>query len=161
MEKGVVVYVKLLEVLKTLQEDLDREGIEYKTITGAVNAKNRAKINEWFCSNPENRVIFISLAGGQSLNLHATNEIILYNIPNGYGPFKQIIGRIARGFGKYTKYNIHTIVVEDSIDAYYQILLSSRKELENELLTADSILLKEVQSFDLKVLKKVRERLLW
>ncbi len=161
LEKGVVVYVKLLDILKVLEEDLTKEGIDYKSIQGKCTAKNRAKTNDWFCDNPENKVIFITDAGGQSLNLHATNELILYNLPDGDGKFKQVIGRIARGFGKYTKYNIHQIIVEESLDEYKQVLLSSKKELEMELLSADTIPLKESGKFNLNLLKKVRDRLLW
>jgi SNF2 family DNA or RNA helicase len=161
LEKGIVVYVKRLEVLKILQEDLDKENIEYRVIQGSTSKTNRAKITKWFQDNSENKIVFISDAGGQSITLSRTNEIILYNIPNGYGPFKQIIGRVARYFGDYEEFNIRIISVKDTIDEYLAILISAKKELEHEILNADSIPIKEVNSFSNKILKKIREKLLW
>ena len=161
LEKGVVIFVYRIESLESIEKDLQKAGIEFKSILSKHSAKKRGEIEDWFCSSPANKVVLIGEAGGQSLNLHATNEIILYNIPNGYGPFKQTIGRIARGFGKYDTYNIHTITILDSMDEYKQILISSKKELENELLTADSIKVKGVSTFNADVLKRIRKKLLW
>ena len=64
-------------------------------------------------------------------------------------------------FSKYDYFNIHFITVEDSIDEYSQILLSAKKELEEELLSADTIPLKGEKVFNQLVLKKISEGLLW
>jgi hypothetical protein len=52
-------------------------------------------------------------------------------------------------------------MVEDSIDEYSQILLSAKKELEEEILSADTIPLREEKSFNNLLLKKIRQGLLW
>ena len=161
LNKGIVVYVRLLDTLRTLEQDLEKEDIQYKTISGKVSTPNRAKICDWFNNDPSSKVIFITDAGSASINLHSTNHIVLYNIPNGYSKYKQILGRICRQFGIYNKYNIHTVIVEDSSDEYFEILISSKKEIENELLHCDSIQLKGTGSFNLNVLKKIRQKLLW
>ena len=89
--------------------------------------------------------------------------IIMYNVPRGPGKWTQVLGRIARLFSKYEDvgFNIHFITVLDSIDEYAQILLSARKELEEEILSADTIPLKEEKSFNQLILKKIRQHILW
>ena len=52
-------------------------------------------------------------------------------------------------------------MIEDTLDEYRPVLLSSRREMGLELLGEDNIPLKETGSFNLKVLKKIRERKLW
>jgi len=159
--KGVVVFVRLLDSLKVLEDKLTEEGIEFQTIQGKCTGKQRAKINEWFSENPENKVIFITTAGSASINLNQTNHLILYNVPTSMRQFIQVLGRIARSFGAFNEFNIHTICVEDTLDEYQQVLVSSRKEMQNELLHCDSIPMKETNVFNNTILKKIKDRLLW
>ena len=87
----------------------------------------------------------------------------MYNVPRGPGKWTQVLGRIARLFSKYedTGFNVHFITVLDSIDEYSQILLSAKKELEEEILSADTIPLKEEKSYNQLILKKIRQHVLW
>jgi len=162
LDKGVIVFIDLLDVVDILSEDFNKAGIEHKIITSNTSQKNRGVISDWFMEDPHNRVVLLSLAGGESIALHSTNEIILYDIPQGSGPFNQIIGRVINEWGAYQKFYIRFITVLDTLDEYKQILLSSRKELEVELLEADVIPIKgKVKSFDSEVLKKIKNRMLW
>ena len=86
----------------------------------------------------------------------------MYNTPKGPGKFSQTIGRICRGFGDFTSFNIREIVVEETLDEYQQVLLSSKREVERTILNSETIPLKKnVDSFDLDVLKKMRQYMLW
>lgn len=159
IEKGVVVYIKLLEVISLIEEDFKKESIEFKSITGAVTTAKRMKIVDWFNEDSSNKVLIISDAGGESLNIKKTNEICLYNIPDGYRKYIQTIGRVCRGY--FEKSYVHLIQIEDSIDIYLGELISSKKELENELLKCDNIPLKEVSSFNADVLRRIKRLKLW
>lgn len=161
LEKGVIIYVEFLEAIDLICKDLEKENIQYMYVTGEVSTKGRGEVCDWFKEDARNKVVIISSAGGESLNLNFTNELILYSTPKGYAKFVQVIGRVDRSFGKYEHFNIHFIEVEDTTDTYEQILLSSRKELEMELLTQDVIPVKEVCSFDQTVLKEFRKHYLW
>ena len=162
IDKGVVVYVELLEVVDKIKEMLEAKGIETLVITGKTTQKKREEASATFMENPHGKVILFSSAGSESLDMNATNEIILYNTCKGSRAFQQTIGRICRGFGDFTKFNIHEIVVEDTLDEYKQVLLSSKRELEQTILNLDTIPLKhDVGSFDAQVLKKVKANMLW
>ena len=160
-QKGALVFTRLLEVADQLKNDIEEAGFTCYMITSAQNQKQRAKVVEEFKADPTNKIIIISEAGGESVSLQKTNEIIMYNVPRGPGKWTQTLGRVARMFSKYEGFNVHFITVEDSIDEYSQILLSAKKELEEEILSADTIPLKGEKSFNQMVLKKVRQGLLW
>lgn len=165
LDKGVIVYIEFLEVIAAVAEDCKREGIECYVIQGSTKEKERGSISAEFKKNPESKVIIISQAAGESLNLNGSNEIILYDLPKGPGKFNQTIGRIARCFSKFEEENrsffIHYVIVDGTLDVYKPILLSSKKELEEEVLHADTIELKETGSFDSLLLKEIRKELLW
>lgn len=162
-EKGALVFTRLLEVAETLKNDISEAGITCYLITSKQPQKQRAAIVESFKKDSSNTVIIISEAGGESVSLQKTNEIILYNVPRGPQKWIQTLGRVARMFSKYEDvgFNVHFITVLDSIDEYSQILLSAKKEFEEELLSADTIPLKEEKSFNQNVLKKIRQHILW
>lgn len=159
LEKGVVVYIKLLEVIKLIEEDFTKNNIEFKTITGAVTVSKRIKIVDWFNDDPTNKVLIISDAGGESLDIRSTDQIVLYNIPSGVRAFTQTIGRVCRG--GFEKADIRLIQVADSIDCYMSELISSRRELQMELLHYSNIPLGQINSFNKDLLSAVKKKLLW
>lgn len=165
LEKGVIVYIEFLDVIKQVAEDFENKGIDVSVIQGSTKEKDRGSIAKEFKSNPNSKVIIISNAAGESLNLNGTNEIILYDMPKGSGKYNQILGRIARSFSKFENegrsFYIHYVIVEDTLDVYKPILLSSKKQLEEDILHADTINLKGTGSFDAELLKKIRKELLW
>ena len=165
LEKGVIIYIEYLDVIAQIAQDFKEEGIECYVIQGSTKEKDRGLISEEFKSNPESKVVLISQAAGESLNLNGTNEIILYDLPKGPGKFNQTIGRVARCFSKFEKENrsfyIHYVIVDNTLDVYKPILLSSKKQLEEDILHADTIDLKEIGSFDSMLLKELRKELLW
>lgn len=165
LEKGVIVYIEYLDVIAKVAEDFRNNGIECFVIQGSTKEKDRGLISEDFKKNPESKVVLISQAAGESLNLNGTNEIILYDLPKGPGKFNQTIGRIARCFSKFEdegrSFYIHYVIVDETLDVYKPILLSSKKQLEEDILHADTIDLKETGSFDAMLLKEIRKELLW
>lgn len=165
LEKGVIVYIKLLDVIAQVAKDLDAQGIDYYVIQGSTKEADRGKMAKEFKGNPNSKVVIISNAAGESLNLNGTNELILYDLPEGPGKFSQIIGRIVRSFSRFESegrsFYLHYVMVDETLDIYKPILLSSKKELEEEILHADTISLKGQGSFDGMLLKEIRKELLW
>lgn len=165
LKKGVIVYIKFLDVIDRISEDLKLAGVEHLIITGKTSSKKRGEVEVEFKGNPESKVVLISNAAGESLNLNATNEIILYDLPDGPGKYSQVIGRIARSFSHFEdagrSFYIHYVIVDETLDEYKPILLSSKKQLEEDILHADTISLKETGSFNAFMLKEIRKKMLW
>ena len=162
IDKGVIVYIFLLDTVAVIEEHLNKLGIKTLKITSKTTQKQREVVSAEFMEDPHRKVVLFSQAGGESIDLNSTNELILYNTPRGPGKFSQTIGRICRGFGEYTSFNIREVVVDETLDEYEQVLLSSKREVERTILNSDTIpLRKNVDSFDLDVLKKMRAVMLW
>lgn len=165
LQKGVLIYIELLDVIAQVAEDFKAEGIDVYVIQGSTKEKDRGAIAKEFKSNPNSKVVIISNAAGESLNLNGTNELILYDMPKGSGKYNQILGRVCRSFSRFESeersFYIHYVIAEDTLDVYKPILLSSKKQLEEEILHADTINLKGQGSFDGMLLKKIRKDLLW
>lgn len=165
LEKGVIVYISYISVVEQISKDLTKEGIDHYVIMGKTKQAERGEIAQEFKGNPNSKVVLITRAAGESLNLNGTNEIILYDLPEGPGKFSQILGRVARNFSKFEQqgrsFYIHYVIVKETIDEYKPLLLSSKKELEEQILHADTINLKGQGSFDGMLLKKIRQKMLW
>ena len=166
LEKGVVIYEKYLDVIDILEKDFKAKGVEVYVIQGKTNEKERGRISKEFRGNPNSKVVLISDAAGESLSINGTNELILYSLPGGAsGRFNQLVGRIARCFSRFEEegrsFYIHYVIVDDTLDVYKPILLSSKRELDESILKADTIPLKEYGSFDGELLKQIRKELLW
>ena len=165
LEKGVLIYIEFLDVIATVAEDFRNKGVEVHIIQGSTKEKDRGLIAKNFKDNPNSKVVLISNAAGESLNLNGTNELILYDLPKGSGKYSQILGRVVRSFSKFEtqgrSFYIHYVIVEDTLDVYKPILLSSKKQLEEDILHADTINLKGQGSFDGMLLKKIRKDMLW
>jgi SNF2 family DNA or RNA helicase len=101
LDKGVIIFIKFLDVIDTVAEDFKNKGIDVYIIQGKTSEKGRKEISLEFRGDPKSKVVIISRAAGESLNLQATNEIILYDIPDGPGAYNQTIGRICRSFSKF------------------------------------------------------------
>lgn len=165
LEKGVIVYIEFLDVIAQVASDLKEAGIDVSIIQGSTKEKDRGLIARDFKDNPNSKVVLISNAAGESLNINGSNELILYDMPKGSGKYNQILGRVVRSFSKFENegrsFYIHYVIVEDSLDMYKPILLSSKKQLEEDVLHADTINLKGTGSFDGELLKKIRKDMLW
>ena len=162
LHRGAVIYARYLDVLDVLSQDLEQEGIEYFRITGKVSQTKRGKIAKAFREDPHNKVILVSDCASESISLHSTNLLLMYNCQGASGRANQLWGRVSRFGSRYKEYIIMYIICEETIDQYFPILLSSKKELEEEILKSDYIdLKKESGSFDSKILKEIRKNLLW
>lgn len=172
LHRGVLVYCSFLDVIDVISEDFKKAGINHYVITGETDIKKRGAVSKEFKKNPENTVVVISPACSESLNLNGTNILVMYSVGgsgiSSPGKYSQLLGRICRGFSerfnseKDSKFYILQCIVEDTCDEYAGILLSSRKELEEDILHADTIPLKEnIGSYNSKILKEIRKKMLW
>ena len=169
LPKGLITYCHFRETVNLLSKAFDKFNIDYKVIHGQVSSKDRKEIKSWFNENPSNKVLIITSAGSQSLNLQSVNDMIFYNIPFGWGAFSQAKGRIERLFSKHTKFNIHFILTEieynntttGTVDYYKYELISSYGELTTTVFEANEVPKSKLQSFNKNLMAKIRKETLW
>ena len=169
LKHGLITYCSYHETIDLLVRVFDKLNIDHRVISGKVNTKERREIKEWFNSDPTNKVLLISSAGAQSLNLQSVNNMFFYNIPFGFGAFTQAKGRIERLFSKHTEFKIHFLLTEmelsgklvGTVDSYKYELISSYGELTQTVLNANEVPIGEITSFNKKLMDKIRKEKLW
>jgi SNF2 family DNA or RNA helicase len=91
-----VIFSHFLEAgLRLLMNRLDKAKISYKHIDGSMSKKKREKAVEEY-NNNEFKVLLISKAGGEGLDLKETRNIIIMEPSWNESTHKQVIGRAIR-----------------------------------------------------------------
>lgn len=161
LPKGVLVFAAYYPTLDMLRELLREQGVLFKSITGKQSKKSREAARDWFVDDPTGKVLFLSRAGGESYNLHVTNEMVIYNVHTPVGGALQLIGRIVRQYSKFTEFNIYPLLVEDSIDSYKWEYVTQNSELVRAVLGNHALPGGASKSFNSFVLERLRRRYVW
>lgn len=94
-KKTVIYSAFLSHGIRILQKEFDKQGIPYAEVTGELTRKQRDAAVQKYNANKV-RVLFITKAGGEGLDLKETRNVIIFesswNRPNE----EQVIGRAAR-----------------------------------------------------------------
>ena len=156
-DKKTLVYSAFVtHGVKKLQGMLDELGIKYVEVTGSMSMEARKKAVSDYNSNKV-KVMFITKAGGEGLDLKGTRYVILleksWNRPNE----EQIIGRAVR-FRSHT----HLPKDEQKVDVYHLIITkpapsmrdkNDSKESADDMLEKITIEKEEKNRMFLKLLK--------
>lgn len=93
----VIVYTRFESIVDRLRTILKREGVESVRITGADKEKQRAEAQTAFQDlKSKVKVIFITAAGSEAINLQAAVATVFFDAPWSWGEYLQIIGRMIR-----------------------------------------------------------------
>lgn len=161
IEHGVLVYCTHHDTVEVISMMLKELGIPYGKITGKSTSASRKKNKEWFVSDPLGKALIITMGGGQSLNLQATNRLIFYDLPFGIGNYIQVLGRVARYFSLHKSFEVTYVVMQDTIDEYKVSYIEQNAEpisaiLRNKM--GSKIKMPEYNDF---ILTKLRKELIW
>lgn len=96
-DEKIIVYTRFEKLVGRLQKLLAAERIKSVRITGKENDKDRKKAQDLFqdLSN-DVRVIFITDAGSEAINLQAACGMVFFDSPWSWGNYVQILGRMIR-----------------------------------------------------------------
>lgn len=99
-------------------------------ITGDENPEERQKAKKAFLDpNSETRVIFITMAGSDAINLQSAKALIFFDTPWSAGDYLQILGRMIRVGSTHERvYSIH-LVAEGTIDQRVLQVLTKKMKL--------------------------------
>jgi len=169
-EEKVIVYTRFASLVPRLQQLCKKAGIESTAITGKVvdTKKNpaRQKAMEAFQDlKSKVRVIFISDAGSESINLQAAKVLIAYNAPWSWGNYVQLLGRPIRiGSPHQHVVAIHLVAErpgnpKKTIDHYTLEILQRKKALIDKVLgesAVGALDFEEEGSFAKQLIKRLR-----
>jgi SNF2 family DNA or RNA helicase len=146
-DEKVIVYTRFASHVPRLQELCTAVGIESVAVTGKVvdTPKNpaRTRAQEAFQDlKSKVRVIFISDAGSEAINLQAASAMVFYNAPWSWGNYIQLLGRPIRIGSPHARVLAVHLVAErphkgkdrKSIDHYTLSILQKKKDLIDKVL---------------------------
>src|SRR6478609_2877501 len=96
-DEKVIVYTRFESLVGRLQEILKKNGIKSVRITGKEKDVDRQKAKVAFQNlKSDVRVVFITDAGSEAINLQAAAGMVFYDQPWSWGAYVQILGRMIR-----------------------------------------------------------------
>ncbi len=93
----VIIYTRFASHIPRLQAILSKEGIRSVFISGSQNDKERKKAQDQFQDlSSKVKVIIITDAGSEAINLQAASAMVLFDSPWSWGRYVQLLGRMVR-----------------------------------------------------------------
>jgi len=160
IDKGVLIFCSYYESVTIVENILKERNIPFKEISGRID--DRKTVRDWFMRSPQGKALIITRAGGQSLNLQGTPNMILFDIPFGIGYMLQIMGRVCREYSDFKQFRIAIPILNGTIDDYKYNLISSNREIlmrlfRNELVPPSE----QVTSFNQEIIDQLKKQFLW
>ena len=161
-EKGFVLYVPFYESLAQVEDTLKYvQDLEIRTYSGKDVDEDKDKNKAWFQKDPKNKCLIITQAGGASLNLQVTNQMIFYGLPNGFGAISQAIGRVVRLFSSFKTFHIHFLLNEHTVDKYKYVCFLMYDEIIRSLMNNKMIKLEKPINFNNDIKAEIRRDVCW
>jgi SWI/SNF-related matrix-associated actin-dependent regulator 1 of chromatin subfamily A len=96
-DEKIIVYTRFESHIARLQDILKKHKIQSVRITGAENDDKRRQAQQAFQDlKSKVKVIFITAAGSEAINLQAASGLVFFDMPWSWGDYVQIIGRMIR-----------------------------------------------------------------
>ena len=131
----VIVFTRFAKMVDIAIDRLTKAKVKCVRVTGAENEQGRKAAMDSF-QNPKDptQVIFITMAGGDAINLQAAKALIFYDTPWSAGDYLQILGRMIRiGSDHDSVYAIH-LVARNTIDERVQGVVKKKMRLIEQVL---------------------------
>lgn len=145
----IIVYTRFESLVGRLQTLLTAAGIKSTRITGKEKAEVRKQNQDLFQDEAsDTRVIFITDAGSEAINLQAASALLFFDAPWSWGNYVQILGRPQRLGSKHTRVLVYHLVAEmpgttkearQTIDDYVLDTLESKKGLIDQVLGESAV----------------------
>lgn len=96
-DENVIVFTRFKKMVDLIMPALKKAKVKAVRVTGDESGDQRQKAQDAFQNpNDPTRVVCITMAGGDAINLQAAKALIFFDLPWSAGDFLQIIGRMIR-----------------------------------------------------------------
>lgn len=136
----VIIYTRFERLVTRLTEILRRNGIKSVRITGKENDKKRREAQDVFQDlKSDTKVVFITSAGSEAINLQAAAATVFYDLPWSWGEYVQVLGRMVRIGSPHKGVRTYHILAErpggsKTIDHHVLALLRKKKTLIDQVI---------------------------
>lgn len=145
-----VVFFNFVAGLEITMSRLEQLGIGYETMTGSTSASARKRIVERFQSDPECRVLLMTLkVGGVGLNLTAADTVYIFEPWWNKAAEEQAVNRLHR-IGQKSTVTAVSLITVGTIEEKILQLQEQKSELFNELINADTASSKHLSEKDIE-----------
>ncbi|MBX2926989.1 MAG: DEAD/DEAH box helicase [Saprospiraceae bacterium] len=145
-----LVFVNFLAAIESISTRLDEAGVGFVSMTGAT--RDRETLVNRFQNDPDCRVFLMTLkTGGVGLNLTAADTIFIYDPWWNVAAENQAIDRAHR-IGQMSKVLAYKLIAQDSIEEKILQLQQLKKELFDNIISADGASLKALSEDDINLL---------
>jgi non-specific serine/threonine protein kinase len=128
-EQKVVVFTRFSRMARILERELSK--FNPAIIVGDI--KNRQAQIDKFDNDDNCRLMIITTAGNEGVNLQRANILYMYDVPLGsYGSLVQTLGRINR-IGQTRKMVVYYLMARDSVDIKLRALLKKKGSLNERI----------------------------
>lgn len=134
-DQKVIVFTRFARMVDKGIEVLEKKGVKCTRVTGSEGElQRREAMNVFQDTDSDTKVIWITMAGGDAINLQAAKALVFYDTPWSAGDYLQILGRMIRIGSEHDKvYCIH-LVCRDTIDERVQSVIKSKMRLIESVL---------------------------
>ena len=134
-DQKVIVFTRFAKMVDKGIAALEKKGVKCTRVTGAEGEHQRRNaMNIFQDTDSDTKVIWITMAGGDAINLQAAKALVFYDTPWSAGDYLQILGRMIRIGSEHDKvYCIH-LVCRDTIDERVQGVIRKKMKLIESVL---------------------------
>lgn len=143
-DEKTIVYTRFASLVPRLQAILAQNKIKSVAITGKQNDKQRADAQKVFQDiASDTKVIFITDAGSEAINLQAASAMVFYDAPWSWGNYVQLLGRPIRIGSLHQHVVVYHLISERpadtakerrTIDRYVLEMLEKKKDLIDKVI---------------------------
>ncbi len=145
-----LIFVNFLAAIESIGSRLSDAGVGYVTMTGAT--RDREALVNRFQNDPDCRAFVMTLkTGGVGLNLTAADTIFIYDPWWNVAAENQAIDRAHR-MGQTNKVLAYKLIAQGTIEEKILQLQQVKKELFDNVISADGASLKSLSEEDIKLL---------
>ena len=129
-EHGGVVYFSYRPSMSEAERFFSSKFL-IRCINGDTKIPDRKSICRWM---DKGKFIFMTQAGGESLDLNMTNRMCFFDIPFSILGISQVIGRITRVSSPFKKFFVTMLCARGTIDEYKAVMIQKNSHLVKSVL---------------------------
>ena len=134
-DEKVIVFTRFKTMVDVAIPKLEKAGVRCVRVTGSEGEDERQAAQKAFQDpKSDTRVIFITMAGGDAINLQTAKALVFYDTPWSAGDYLQILGRMIRVGSEHDRvYAIH-LVCRGTVDERVQTVRRKKMNLLESVL---------------------------
>jgi len=131
----VIIFTRFKTLVNWAIPHLEKKKVKCVRVTGDEDESQRQEAMDAF-QDPESgvQVIWITMAGGDAINLQAAKALVFYDTPWSAGDYLQILGRMIRIGSLHDRVYAIRLIAEGTIDERVQEVLRKKMNLIESIL---------------------------